>query len=126
MARRESSESKQATLAEVLTFAKEVEGFTSDPLEPIDYLNSSGSNAEVENFRTALNGLIDAIGHLPRRTRTAKERAARAEAETLRSACELFEIACDHSSAVANAEIELRKALIVLDTALVRFAVLAD
>src|SRR4051794_21326297 len=84
-----------------------------------------GCPPRVREFRAALAALINTIVNVSRKTESENERAARAEAESLRTACELCEIACEHGSAVPAAALEVRKAIAVLDAALVRFAVVA-
>src|SRR4051812_38132231 len=122
MARRDAKKIGAATLADVIKLGREVEAFTADSLNPAEYLNT-GTNAEVQRFRAVLTTLINEIVHLPRKADTEKDRAARAEAETLRTACELFEIVCDHGLAAGEGAVfEIRKAMLILDAALVRFA----
>lgn len=126
MARKDAKTIEAATLGDVIRLGREVEAFTADPLDPAEYLNS-GASTEVQRFRALLATLITTIVNIPRRADTEKDRTSRAEAETLRTACELFEIACDQGSSTApEAVLEIRKAMAILDAALVRFAVIAS
>jgi hypothetical protein len=126
MARREATNrrAKMATMREVLQRAKETEHFTSEPV--INEIVSNKAGSEGAKLNDAVSFLIEAIIHLPRRVKTLRERLARAEAESLRAACQTFEVWAKRVREDSKARIQLEIAVKNLDAALVRFAVMAS
>jgi len=122
MARKEATKGKAkiATMREVLDRAKETERFTSDP--NIDELVSGKAGTEGAEFWQAVHYLAEAIVHVPRSAKTLRARFARAEAESVRAACETCEVLRDEKRANRS---QLLISIKLLDVALVRLAVMA-